>query len=161
MKKLKLYLDTSIISYLDQTDSPEKMAETRLFWRKIKAGEFEIILSRVTLDELERCNESKRSVLEEYLAEIQFLCVEKTDDIEKIASDFIAHHILPPKCIDDCYHIAFAIVTGCDMIVSWNFKHIVNHKTQIGVKIISALEGYNELRVCSPEFITGGINDDT
>jgi predicted nucleic acid-binding protein len=160
MKKLKLYLDTSVISYLDQKDTPEKMAETRLFWDKIKAGEFEVILSRVTLDELERCNESKRAVLEEYLTEIQFVCAEKTDDVERIAFDFIDHQILPQKCIDDCYHIAFAIVTGCDMIVSWNFKHIVNHKTQTGVKIVSALEGYNELRVCSPEYLTGGIKND-
>jgi hypothetical protein len=36
MKKLKLYLDTSIISYLDQEDAPDKMAETRLLRDKIK-----------------------------------------------------------------------------------------------------------------------------
>jgi hypothetical protein len=38
VKKLKLYLDTSTISYLDQDDAPDNMAETRLLWDKIKAG---------------------------------------------------------------------------------------------------------------------------
>ncbi|GMO62649.1 MAG: hypothetical protein Ta2A_09410 [Treponemataceae bacterium] len=52
MKKPFLYLDTSVISHLEQEDSPEKMADTRLFWKKIKAGEFDIALSFVTIREL-------------------------------------------------------------------------------------------------------------
>ncbi|MDR0539451.1 MAG: PIN domain nuclease, partial [Spirochaetaceae bacterium] len=66
-KKLRLYLDTSVISYLDQTDSPEKMAETRLFWEKLKAGEFEIVISDVVNEEIENCDEQKREVLFDYL----------------------------------------------------------------------------------------------
>jgi predicted nucleic acid-binding protein len=42
MKKRKIYLDTTIISYLDQRDAPERMAETHKFWDKVKADEFDI-----------------------------------------------------------------------------------------------------------------------
>ncbi len=35
MRKLKVYLDTSVISYLYQVDSPEKMEETLQFWEMI------------------------------------------------------------------------------------------------------------------------------
>jgi hypothetical protein len=43
---------------------------------------------------------------------------------------------LKQKSLSDCWHIANAIVSGCDAIVSWNFKHIVNMKTQ---KLLAAL----------------------
>ena len=33
MRKLKIYLDTSVISYLDQSDSQEKMEQTRKLWK--------------------------------------------------------------------------------------------------------------------------------
>lgn len=33
MSKLKVYLDTSVISHLLQDDVPEKMADTRQLWK--------------------------------------------------------------------------------------------------------------------------------
>ena len=38
------------------------------------------------------------------------------------------------KSFDDCQHIAAALLAGCVIIISWNFKHIVNVKTVRGVK---------------------------
>ena len=66
---------------------------------------------------------------------------------------------LKEKHIDDCRHIAGAIVSGCDVIVSWNFKHIVNYKTQMGVKAVTALEGYKELLIYTPAALMGGEDD--
>lgn len=42
MNKIKIYLDTSVISYLDQKDAPEKMKETQDIWRLFKKGQYEI-----------------------------------------------------------------------------------------------------------------------
>ncbi|MCL1865039.1 MAG: hypothetical protein FWF73_04430 [Spirochaetes bacterium] len=60
------------------------------------------------------------------------------------------------KNIDDCRHIAAAIASDCDVIVSWNFKHIVNHKTIVGVKAVTALEGYNDVLIYAPSILIGG-----
>ena len=54
------------------------------------------------------------------------------------------------KSIDDCQHIAAAILSGCDMITSWNFKHIVNVKTIKGIKVITTMEGYKDLLIYPP-----------
>lgn len=51
---------------------------------------------------------------------------------------------------DDCQHIAAAILAGCDIISSWNFKYIVNVKTARGVKTITTLEGYKDLMIYPP-----------
>jgi len=69
-------------------------------------------------------------------------------------------NILKQKSILDCQHIANAIISGCDAIVSWNFRHIVNHKTMMGVKAITALEGYTDLLVYTPSVLIEGEEDD-
>jgi predicted nucleic acid-binding protein len=160
-KKLKIYLDTSIISYLDQQDVPERMAETHTLWDKIKAGRFDVVLSTVTTREIDDCDEQKRNTLYEYLAEIHFSTVEVNERVMEIAGRIVNFGILKQKSFDDCQHIAAAITSGCDIIVSWNFKHIVNVNTIKGVKAITALEGYKDILIYSPSLLIEGESYDT
>ncbi|GHU39340.1 hypothetical protein FACS1894190_03470 [Spirochaetia bacterium] len=156
MKKLKLYLDTSIISYLDQQDSPEKMTETHRFWDQLKAGVYSVVLSDVDIIEIDGCEEEKRDKLKNYLKDIEYELIKSEPKAVDIASRIVDLGILKQKSFDDCRHIANAIVSGCDAIVSWNFKHIVNHKTMIGIKAITALEGYSDLLIYSPPSLIEG-----
>jgi predicted nucleic acid-binding protein len=159
MKKLKLYFDTSVISYLEQQDAPEKMAETLSFWKLIKAGKFDVYISKLTFEELERSIEPKRTLFAKRVSQIDYKFVEITNEIKSIANKFIEANILTQKSFDDCLHIACAIVSGCDVIVSWNFKHIVNYKTHMGVKAVTALEGYKELLIYTPAMLLGYDDD--
>ena len=45
MKKLKIYLDTSIIGYLYQETQPEKMTDTQKFWKQIENGIYKVLIS--------------------------------------------------------------------------------------------------------------------
>ena len=156
MKKLKLYFDTSVISHLDQQDSPDKMADTLRLWEKLKGGAFNAVLSSVTFDELLDCMPDKRATLAGYLAQIQYERVEVDADVLRIAGNMVSMGILKQKSFDDCQHIASAVVSGCDAVVSWNFKHIVNHRTMQGVKAITALEGRADLLIYTPPALLGG-----
>jgi predicted nucleic acid-binding protein len=158
MKKLKIYLDTSVISYLDQRDAPERMAETRRLWEKIKAGEYEAVISDVDFIEIEKCNESKRNTLLDYLKEIEYTVVEVqgNEQAVRIANRIIALGVLRQKSFDDCQHIAAAVVSGSDVIVSWNFKHMVNIRTMKGVRAITALEGHKDILILDPFSLIGG-----
>ena len=49
MGKLKIYLDTSVISHLLQEDVPEKMADTRQLWEMFCSNRYDVYLSTVTL----------------------------------------------------------------------------------------------------------------
>lgn len=53
-----------------------------------------------------------------------------------------------------------AILAGCDVIISWNFKHIVNVKTVKGVKVITTLEGYKDLLIYPPSVLLEEGDDD-
>ena len=53
----------------------------------------------------------------------------------------------------DCLHIAFAVAYDCDIIVSWNFKHLVNYRTVSEVKIVNAINNYREINIVSPTML--------
>ena len=61
MRKLKIYLDTSVISHLDAPDVPEKQDDTRKLWDDIKIGKYDVVISDITIDEMEGCPEPKLS----------------------------------------------------------------------------------------------------
>ena len=126
MEKLKIYLDSSVISLLDQENSPERMSYSHRLWDKIKAGKFKVVISDVVVNEIVRCNDTKRNILLDYLAEIEYDIVEVSGNEKslKISESFINLGILKQTNFDDCQHIAAAIISGCDAIVSWNFEHI-------------------------------------
>ncbi|MDR1668682.1 MAG: PIN domain nuclease [Oscillospiraceae bacterium] len=160
MKRLKIYLDTSVISHLDQQDAPEKMAETRKLWERAKTGAFDVVLSNVDFEEILDCSPEKQAVLLEYLAQIQYERVEVNAETLRIADKMVDLGILKQKSYDDCQHIAAAIVSDCDAVISWNFKHIVNHKTMQGVKAVTALEGRSDLLIYTPPTLLGGEDND-
>lgn len=63
MQKLKVYLDTSVISHLMQEDAPEKMADTLLLWEMFRNGEYDVYLSTVTLKEIAYENSQTKACL--------------------------------------------------------------------------------------------------
>ena len=69
-KKLKVYLDTSVISYLHQEDTPERMRDTQALWQMFREEKFEVCLSPKTVEELGVCYEPKRTMMFERLDEI-------------------------------------------------------------------------------------------
>lgn len=108
MRKLKVYLDTSVISHLMQEDVPEKMADTRKLWDMFKEGKYDVYLSTVTLEEIADCPEPKKSKMYDYLEQIDYTPIKITDDASDIAQQIIDMGILTRKSYDDCQHIAAA-----------------------------------------------------
>ena len=160
MKKLKIYLETSAISYLDQPERGDKAVDTRRLWEKIKAGEFEAFISPVVAEELDRCDEPKRTVLLEYLRLIPRTMLQGSAEVASLAMAYVNAGILKQKNFDDCQHIAYACVYNCDIIVSWNFKHMVNYRTISGVKGVNALAGYREMPIYTPTMLIGGAENE-
>ena len=157
-RRPKIYLDTSVISYLDQQDSPEKMSHTLAFWEFLKKGKIDVLVSEVTLKEIARNQEPKLSKIRGFLSEIDCQTIEESDEIKAVAGKFIEHNILTEKSYDDCVHIASSLVHDCTCIVSWNFKHIVNMKMVNGVKLIAAQTGYGFATfICTPSYLMEGI----
>jgi len=154
MQKQRIYLDTSVISHLYAPDTPEKMADTLRLWNLLETGKYDIVISEVVTLELEQCAKVKRQLLADFMQRIQYVEVESNNDSVALASKFIDFGILAEKSFDDCRHIAAALVSGCDIIVSWNFKHIVNPDTIAGTRKIAVAGGFQDIIICSPSMLT-------
>ena len=160
-RKTKIYLDTSVLSYLKQDDSPDRTKATLQFWEELKTrDDLEVYLSDVTLAEVSECYEPKRTFMLEKLKEINFFLLEKDVDSEKIAQQIIDLGILTNKSHDDCLHIAIAVLEACNYIVSWNFKHLVNVNTINGVRAITNLKGFSPIDIITPEMLVKGGEDE-
>lgn len=150
MKKLKIYLDTSVISHLKQDDAPEKTQDTLKLWEDIKQGKYDVYLSDTTLEEVMKCKQPKQDIMLNYLVEVQYTTLSNSDEVEQVAEQIIVLGILTQKSLDDCIHIATAVVNACDIIVSWNFRHMVNIKTIRGIRAIANLQGYQSIDIVQP-----------
>lgn len=158
MRKLKIYLDTSVISHLFADDVPEKMAETLALWEELKAGKYVAVLSNVTIAELNKCGEPKKAAMFSCINEIPYEVVDETADSLALAEDYLKFGVLREKSRDDCRHIAVATLAGCQYIVSWNFKHFVNIKTVNKVQAVNKMAGYPEVSIVPPSMMLGGID---
>jgi len=95
----------------------------------------------------------KQEKLYGHLNKIKYEKGDITKETFRLANKIIEMGILSRKSFDDCQHIALAFETGCDCILSWNFKHIVNLKTIRGVRAISSIEGYKEVQIVTPSVL--------
>lgn len=150
MKRLKIYLDTSVISHLDAPDALEKQEDTRKLWEDIQAGAYDVVMSELTFAEINNCPEPKRSYMRSMLAEITFSYVDQNQEAERLSKLYFEVGGLPPKSKEDAMHIAIATDSGCDVILSWNFKHIVNLRAMTAVDAVNIKEGYGTIRILSP-----------
>jgi rRNA-processing protein FCF1 len=147
MKKLKVYIDTSVIGGC--FDKAFREWSNQLFEEFISGKKLSVI-SDAVLKELEKAPEEVREKIEEIPNEF----VEKykiTDEIINLTEKYLDQKIVTKKFRDDALHIATATVLNVDVLVSWNFKHIVNLNRIRQFNSINLFEGYKELEIRTPQ----------
>ena len=72
-------------------------------------------------------------------------------EAEGLADKYVSEGLIPVKYRDDALHIAVASINEMDIIISWNFEHIVKMKTKHGVIAVNTLLGYKALEIMSPQ----------
>ena len=147
MKSLRLYLDTSVFGgYFDD----EFSEETRLLFNKIKQGEFKIVISDLTLKELLKAPlKVKNLLLKLEIDEVEEVIVGK-EEID-LAKNYIQEKVVGQTSFEDCIHIATATINYVDLLVSWNFKHIVNVRRIKGYNSVNLKNGFRILDIRSPK----------
>lgn len=152
MKKLRIYLDTSVIRGC--FDQEFEQWSNRLM-SKFIAGEYVPVVSEIVNVELER---APSVVKEKYASlvmnsEIEMLSVDET--AVQLAAEYIERGIVSANYLDDARHIALATVAGVDVLVSWNFKHIVRFDKIRMFNEVNRKMGYPEIYIYSPMEVAG------
>ena len=146
MQKKSIYIDTSVISALFDTRTPERKSMTDEFWKKI--GNYQTFISTITKEEIEASSVQIKKKMLEVVGKFRVLMVNK--EIEELTKEYLGNGIASDKYRNDAVHIAIAVVNNLDFIVSWNFKHIVKVKTRRVVNLVNELRGYHPIEIIAP-----------
>lgn len=144
--KERIYIDTSVFGgYFDE----EFSEHTIPFFKRIMDGEFTVLFSVVTQDELEQAPENvKELAIGLKKKNVEFL--ELTDESIDLAYEYINEGVVGNSSFADCLHIALATINHANSLISWNFKHIVNIQRIRGYNSINIKKGYQQLEIRSP-----------
>ncbi len=146
MKKQRIYLDTSIFGWLFDEEFKEY---TEPLFERIKNLEFEIIHSNVTEQELENAPE-KIEATTKLLPNLSTEYMKSDIETVKLAKKYIEEGVVGATSYADCLHIALATKHNANILLSWNFKHIVNVVRIVGYNSVNMSEGYKPIDIRSP-----------
>ena len=153
--KQRIYIDTSVFGgYFDE----EFKEHTIPLFDRIKEGEFIILHSIVTQDELENAPGKVKELVKSLSADLTRF-IETTDEAIDLATEYISEKVVGQTSYADCLHIALATIHRADFLVSWNFKHIVNVFRIRGYNSINLRCGYSQLDIRSPKEIVYNEDD--
>jgi len=154
-RKLVLYIDTSVIGgYYDI----EFEKETKLLFQAVLDNEFEIVYSDITEDELINAPEKVRNLLSTIPISSKTRIV-LTEEAMQLADAYIAENVVGKTSREDCFHIALATIYKADVLISWNFKHIVNVIRIRGYNAVNMKLGYQTIDIRSPKEIINYENE--
>jgi hypothetical protein len=150
----RIYVDSSAIG----GKFNKRLAEqTKPFWDAVERGEVMIIVSDVLEQEVENAPQRVRDFVESF-SESRIEHVVSTDESDDLAERYIAEGVVGESSLDDCRHIAMATLAHADLLVSWNFKHIVNVDRIRGYNSINMKLGYPQIEIRTPYEV---IHDET
>ena len=145
----RIYIDTSVVG--GQFDQ-EFSADTQPFFAAVMAGKFVVVLSDLLEAELARAPQRVRDFLTT-LPTAQVERIRLTQDAADLADQYIAAKVVGPTSRADCQHIAMATLAKADVLVSWNFKHIVNLDRIRGYNGINYQLGHSMIEIRTPKEI--------
>ena len=126
-------------------------SDTTEFLEWARAEGAELFLSAVVLDEIARAPEDLFRKLRDVIANVRPTVLPLDDEAERLATAYTTMGALPPAKTEDAQHVAIAVVNELDILVSWNYRHLVNVRRREAIQHISAMKGYYKpLHIVAP-----------
>lgn len=151
--KPKVYLETTIPSYLAAWPSRNLITAAHQqithHWWRVRRQDFDFFISQSVLDEASSGDPDAAKRRLEILEDIPLLDI--TDEIGEFTQTLIELVPLPPKAAVDALHIAIAVVSRVDYLLTWNCIHIANAALRVKIEAVCRSKGYEPIIICTPE----------
>ena len=151
MKRMRVYIDTSVLGGCFDTEFRDASQQ---FVQSVRDGRILPLISEILLRELR-----------EALAEVQgLLSVILQGDVERleVTTDAVDLHdvylrtsVVATRYPYDARHVAVATVARADVLVSWNFRHMVNPIRIRAFNGVNTAQGYGPIIIMTPTDIVG------
>ena len=143
----RIYIDTSVVGGIYDNEFD---VLTKMFFDKAFRGEIRLIISELLEDELINAPVQVKDFFRT-LPTNQLELVKLTKEAIELAEMYIDEKVVGETSRVDCRHIALATLNAADVLVSWNFQHIVNLKRIRGYNSVNLREGLHTLEIRSPK----------
>lgn len=153
MAKPRVYLETSVISYLTARLSRDlvtvgRQELTREWWDG-RRERFELFVSEFVLEEVASGDPEVARLRLQKLAGVPE--VRLTPETRELAQSMVEPGPIPRKAVLDAFHIAAAVAGGADYLLTWNFKHLANAALRKRIEAVCVANGYEAPIICTPE----------
>jgi len=158
MRIPKVYLETSVLNFVFADDSPDKKADTIKLFREIKERKYIPFTSDYVKNEIDNTpDHNKKDEMNKLIFEYDVEILPRAEEIKRLADEYVKEGIIPEKHSMDALHIAAATVYDLDIIISWNFQHIVKRKTIIMTELVNLRHGYKKVEIYSPSEVIENV----
>lgn len=150
--KPRIYLETSVISYLTARPSNNLIASaqqavTHAWWAT--RDRYELYTSQLTIDEAARGDGD--AAQERLLILRNMPVLTMSDNVQRLGEYLVEQLAMPTKAIDDAYHVAISAVHGMDYLLTWNCKHIANLQLRERINQTCMAAGYPPALIGTPQ----------
>ena len=152
----RFYFDTSVFGGIFDEESE---TESQLLFDMVHNGIVRCVYSELSEKELQNAPERVKAFFQE-LNSAQLERIQITEECYQLAKMYIDEKVVGYTSFDDCLHIAAATLNKVDILVSWNFKHIVNIFRIRGYNSVNLRLGHGTLEIRSPREIVSNDNED-
>jgi hypothetical protein len=142
---MRVYADTSVFGGVFD---PEFSGPSKRFFSEIDARRFVLVISAVVEAEIEPASENIRNFFAKYAGNADIAM--PTGPAVDLQRAYIDAGIVTEKSLGDALHVAIATTSESDLIVSWNFKHIVHFDKIPKYNAVNVLNGYGHIGIYSP-----------
>ena len=160
--KPRVYIETSIISYLTARPSRDVIAMARLEitqrWWELRRARFELFVSQLVIEESLAGDE--QAALRRMREITRLRLIDINDDAIELAEALMSSNSIPPVAGADMLHIAIATVNRMDFLLTWNHKHLANATLRRAVSSITQDNGYVPIVICTPDELMGDLADE-
>jgi predicted nucleic acid-binding protein len=151
--KPKVYLETSIISYLTSRPNRDLIIaanqQITQEWWQLRRDAFELFVSELVIQEASAGDKTAAAQRLQALEGIPELKL--NEEIVVLAEKLVKDGSLPPNAVEDALHIAIATLNGIDYLLTWNFKHLANATMRYKIEGVCRLLGYEPPVICTPQ----------
>ncbi len=146
MKRLRVYIDTSVVGgCLD----PEFSESSRTLLQRANQGRIVLVVSELLRQELIRAPKNIQAIVASRSGgAIEDAII--SHEAEALRDAYLSANAVGFASSADALHVALATVYHVDLIVSWNFRHIVHFEKIRGFNAVNLREGYAPLEIRSP-----------
>ena len=157
MNKKKVYIETSIVSYLTARPSNDLLAaawqKVTVDWWDTQRHRFDLFVSDIVIEEAGKGSNMAAERRVEALSGIPILAI--TEEVVSFSETLIQKGAVPRKAIGDSLHIAVAAVHGVDYLLTWNYRHIDNAEAKPVIRRICQGSNYGYPEICTPQELMG------